>query len=172
MTRPVINISEIEPEPFPARMTPSGATAEKFEARLGYIAPLLGARQLGYNLTVVPPGKRAFPLHSHRVNEEMFFVLEGRGEVRIGGDVYPLRPGDIIACPAGGPETAHQIVNTGENELRFLAVSTKISPEVCEYPESGKFGVYAEFAAALGEAPQRFGFLGRPKDSLGYWDDE
>ena len=41
---------------------------------------------LHYNLTAVPPGKRAFPFHNHRVNEEMFFILEGTGEVRIGCD--------------------------------------------------------------------------------------
>jgi len=41
----------------------------------------LGARLLGYNITAVPPGKRAFPLHNHMVNEEMFFVVEGHGEV-------------------------------------------------------------------------------------------
>jgi uncharacterized cupin superfamily protein len=33
------------------------------------------------------------------------------------------RIGDIIAYPAGGKETAHQSTNTGEEELRFLAVA-------------------------------------------------
>ena len=54
------------------------------------------------------------------------------------------RIGDIIACPPGGPETAHQLINTGEGELKYLAVSTKLSPELCEYPDSGKFGVMAD----------------------------
>lgn len=74
---------------------------------MGFIAPLLGAQKLGYNLTVVLPGKRAFPFHNHRVNEEMFFVIEGAGEVRIGEAVYPIRSRDVVACPAGEPETAH-----------------------------------------------------------------
>lgn len=43
----------------------------------------------------------------------MFFVLQGTGEIRIGESTLPIRPGDVIACPAGGKETAHQIVNTG-----------------------------------------------------------
>ena len=49
----------------------------------------------------------------------MFFVLHGSGEVRIGEARYPIRAGDIIACPAGGKETAHQIINTGNEELRY-----------------------------------------------------
>lgn len=50
----------------------------------------------------------------------------------------------MIACAVGGPETAHQIVNTSNAELKYLAVSTRLSPEVCDYPDSEKFGVYAE----------------------------
>jgi uncharacterized cupin superfamily protein len=46
-----------------------------FEARLGDIGRRLGAQKLGYNLTVVPPGKRAFPFHNHHINEEMFVVV-------------------------------------------------------------------------------------------------
>lgn len=139
---------------------------------MGFIAPLLGAQKLGYNLTVVPPGKRAFPFHNHRVNEEMFFVIEGAGEVRIGEAVYPIRSGDVIACPAGGPETAHQMINTGTLELKYLAISTKLSPEIAEYPDSGKFGVLAESPAGPDGQPRGFRFVGRDTPSLDYWDEE
>ncbi|HEX7156213.1 MAG TPA: cupin domain-containing protein, partial [Burkholderiaceae bacterium] len=77
----------------------------------------------------------------------MFFVVEGKGEIRIGATVYPIREGDIIACPAGGKETADQIVNTGTRELKYLAVSTLQLPELAEYPDSGKFAVYADLPA-------------------------
>ncbi len=92
----------------------------------------------------------------------MFFVLEGAGEVRIGGETFPIKKGDFIACPPGGPELAHQIVNTSDAELKYLAVSTKESPEIAEYPDSKKFGVMTE----------GFRFLGRAGDSLDYWDGE
>jgi uncharacterized cupin superfamily protein len=85
---------------------------------------------------------------------------------------YPLRVGDFIACPAGGVETAHQIVNTGPEELRFLAVSTKRSPEICEYPHSGKFGVYGEFSEASDGKPTLFRYLGREAQSIDYWEGE
>jgi uncharacterized cupin superfamily protein len=120
---------------------------------------------------VVPPGKRAFPFHNHRVNEEMFFVLEGEGEVRIGAERHPIRRGDVIASVPGGPELAHQIVNTSNSELRYLSVSTKMSPELVEYPDSGKFGVGAEFPGSDGK-PKTVRFLGRMNASIDYWEGE
>ena len=101
---------------------------------MGMIGSMIGAQKLGYNVTEIPPGKRAFPFHNHRVNGEMFFVLVGRGEVRIGSQTYAIRAGDIIACPPGGQETAHQIINTGSKPPRYLAVSTQLSPEVEFFP--------------------------------------
>ncbi|HEX5125932.1 MAG TPA: cupin domain-containing protein [Rhodocyclaceae bacterium] len=169
MTKPIINIDEVELQPWPAAMAPTGSVAERFEARMGLVGKRIGARQLGYNITAVPPGKRAFPFHCHHANEEMFVVLQGTGEVRIGDEVYPVRAGDIIACPVGGKETAHQIVNTGTEEMRYLAVSTKLSPDIAEYPDSGKFGVLAESTAPDGKS-QMFRFVGRSGESLDYWE--
>ncbi len=172
MKRPVVNIADVELQPRPARFAATGSPADRFDARMGFISPLLGAQKLGYNLTAVPPGKRAFPFHNHHVNEEMFFVLQGEGEVRIGGSTFPIRTGDVIACPPGGHDTAHQIVNTGSTELRYLAVSTKLSPEIAEYPDSGKFGVLAELSSGPDGKRRTFRFVGREADGLDYWDGE
>jgi uncharacterized cupin superfamily protein len=171
MNPPILNVADLDYQGFPGGVPES--TRERYgDARLGQIGRVLGARKLGYNVTVLPPGRRAFPLHCHRINEEMFFVIEGRGEIRIGDATHAICAGDVIACPPGGPETAHQIVNNSEAELRYLAVSTLLSPEICEYPDSGKFGVAAEFDASADGAAQRFYHLGRPGASLGYWDGE
>ena len=172
MTKPIINIADVALDPRPAAFASSGPATERFDATMGYIGPRVGAQKLGYNITAVPAGKRAFPFHNHRVNEEMFFVLQGVGEIRIGESRYPIRVGDVIACPAGGTETAHQIINTGTDELRYLAVSTKLSPEIAEYPDSGKFGVLAELPVSADGKPQRFVFVGRAGDSLNYWEGE
>lgn len=172
MTKRILNISDVELQPRPAELAATGSAAERFDARMGMISPLIGAQKLGYNLTSVPPGKRAFPFHNHNINEEMFFVIEGAGEVRIGEDVYPIRQGDVIACPAGDKETAHQIINTGEMELKYLAISTKLSPEIAEYPDSGKFGVLAEYTPGADGQKRGFRFIGRLNQSLNYWEGE
>jgi len=119
----------------------------RFEARLGRIGSTLGARDLGFNVTVVPPGKRAFPYHLHHGIEEMFFILEGEGTLRYRGEEFALRKGDFIACPTG-PAGGHQIINSGTDELKYLAVSTVHSPDIVEYPDSGKVGAVAgDFAS-------------------------
>lgn len=102
----------------------------------------------------------------------MFFVIEGEGKIRIGEATYPIRPGDVVACPAGGKETAHQIINTGKVELKYLAVSTKLSPEIAEYPDSDKFGVLAEYSPGPDGRPRGFRFIGRENLNINYWEDE
>ena len=162
MRRNIINIAEIELQPRPPQFAPTGPAAERYEARMGMVGSRLGAQKLGYNITAVPPGKRAFPFHSHRAQEEMFYVIEGTGEVRIGAERFPIRAGDIIACPTGGPESAHQIINTGRSELKYLAVSSKSPTEICEYPDSGKI-------AGFGDSMR---FVLRGDQQVGYWDGE
>ena len=162
MKKPIINIADVTLQPRPPQFAPQGAAAQRFDARVGQIGRQIGAKKLGYNLTAVPPGKRAYPFHNHRSNEEMFYILEGRGEVRIGAETFPIRAGDFIACPPGGPELAHQIVNTGTAELKYLAVSTMRGPEVCEYPDSGKIGVLSDSIR----------YVNRSDSQVGYWDGE
>lgn len=115
---------------------------------------------------------RTHPRNGENVNEEMFFIIEGEGEVRIGKAVYPIRPGDVIACPAGGKEAAHQIVNTGTMELKYLAISTRLSPEIAEYPDSDKFGILTEYPPGPDGQPRGFRFFGRENLSISYWDGE
>ena len=171
MRKPVVNIADIQLRPRAAAYAASGAAAQRFGAQMGEIAPLIGAQKLGYNLTAIPPGKRAFPFHNHRVNEEMFFILEGSGQVRIGAQTHAIRTGDIIACPPGGPESAHQFINTGATDLKFLAVSTLIYPEICDYPDSGKFLVAENQRDADGNV-RGFRYIGRAESALDYWDGE
>jgi uncharacterized cupin superfamily protein len=136
MPKPIINLSEVE---F-TDIEENGC----YTSRRAQFSAAIGARQLGYNLTELPPGKAQCPFHAHRAEEEMFLVLDGEGELRFGAERYPIRRHDVIACPTGGPEVAHQIINTGSTTLRYLALSNLARVEVCEYPDSGKVGIYAD----------------------------
>ena len=131
--RPIVNIEDV---PLGDRNH-----GEKFAVKFGRVAPLVGLAALGCAVHVVPPGKRAFPFHRHHVNDEMFFILSGAGQYRLGDKIYPLRPGDFVGAPAGGD--AHQIVNTGKEDLRYLGFSTVGSVDVVDYPDSGKIAVAA-----------------------------
>jgi uncharacterized cupin superfamily protein len=135
MTKPFVNLDDVEFDDLEEN-GPYTSRRARFSAGIG-------ARRLGYNLTVVPPGKAQCPHHCHRVEEEMFLILEGEGELRFGTERHRIRKHDVIACPTGGPEVAHQIINTGTTELRYLALSINEPVEVCEYPDSEKVGVFA-----------------------------
>jgi uncharacterized cupin superfamily protein len=145
---------------------------EKFEARYGHVAPAIGAKLLGCGVHVVPPGKRAWPFHNHHVNEELFVILDGEGVARIGDREHAIRAGDIIAAPPGGPETAHQIINTSQKDLRYLCVSTMIPNEIVEYPDSGKVAAYVGSAPGTDPAPRTFNYRGRLGPRAEYWDGE
>ena len=168
----VINIDELEfarwDARFPREQKPP---ADRYGADIAQVGPPLGARKLGYNVTRIDPGRAAYPAHNHRVNEEMFLVLEGAGEVRIGGERFPVRKGDIIACPPGGPETAHQLRNTGTAPLEVLMVSTFEEADVVEYPDSGKTAFGALTPGADGK-PQLLRGIARNDQQPKYWEGE
>ncbi|MFP6743746.1 MAG: cupin domain-containing protein [Alphaproteobacteria bacterium] len=52
----------------------------------------------------------------------MFVILEGIGTLRYDGERHPVRQGDVIFTPTG-PGTAHQIINTSDAELRYMALA-------------------------------------------------
>ena len=150
----VVNIDELKLEHW--------EKGDRFASDGARIGPLVGAKDLGYSYDVVPPGKRSCPFHSHRAEEEMFFIVRGEGTLRYGGETRKIRAGDVICCPTGGPETAHQIVNDSNAPLAYLSVSTRMPAEVCEYPDSLKI-------AAFGPGVRH---VARAGDTVDYWADE
>lgn len=132
-----------------------------------------GGEAIGTSLYELPPGCRSWPLHYHTGNEEALYVLAGEGTLRTGADGetrHPVEPGDYVACPAD-ERGAHQLVNTGEEPLRFLAISTMNEPDVGVYPESGTVGVFVDTPpGGDGERPVS-GFFAEA-DAVDYWAPE
>lgn len=162
--KPIRNLDELTLEQH--------AAGTRYAAQFAQLGPLIGARKLGCRFNVIPPGKAAWPFHSHLVNEELVFVLSGQGELRFGTERHPLRAGDVVGLPPGGAECAHQIINDGDGELRYLAVSTMEEPDIGLYPDSGKFAVFAGSAPGGDRGKRRFSYIGRPESAVDYWDGE
>ena len=125
------------------------------------------ATKLGMSIDIVAPGLRSCPYHFHYAQEEAFVILEGEGTLRVAGEMLAIKTGDVIFIPPG-PAYPHQIINTSNAPLKYLSISTRDSPEVVEYPDSGK---YLASASRDGDA---YGFarMHREKDDLDYWDGE
>src|SRR5262249_45689119 len=64
----------------------------------------------------LPPGKATTP-HHHPKTEEIYYILEGTGEMTIAGETRAVGPGDAIAIPPG---LRHTISNSGTCTLKFL----------------------------------------------------
>src|SRR5687768_16639409 len=131
----VVNVDEVEE---------TGGESGSWGSYDRRLTPSMRARggRLGVSRTRIPPGRSGCPFHYHQREDEVFFVLSGRGVLRYGDDVRTLRPGDCVSCPAG-TKTAHQIANPFDEDLVYLAIGPHDPDEICVYPDSGKVMVRA-----------------------------
>jgi uncharacterized cupin superfamily protein len=127
----------------------------------------LGLQRLGIGYSEVPPGKSGCPFHCHSAEDELFVILAGSGLYRFGSEEYAFEAGDVLAAPAGGPETAHQIKNTGREVLRYLSISANADAEIIQYPDSDKF--QAKSRLPDGRVVKH---IGRRPESVDYWSGE
>jgi uncharacterized cupin superfamily protein len=140
--------------------------APLYDTSCARLARGTAARKLGASIDTVAPGMRSCPYHCHHAQEEMFVILAGHGTLRVADEMLPLRAGDIAFIPPG-PDYPHQIINTSDAPLKYLSISTRETPEICEYPDSGKF-----LATAASAEGGRFDALHRSGGNLDYWDGE
>lgn len=160
MNKPFVNLDELD-------NFEENSQGSKYGEKYAPISDLIGAKKLGYSLSIVPPGKRVCPFHNHQVNEEMFLILEGEGTLRFGDQEYSIKKHDIIACPPGGREVAHQIINTSKKNLKYLCLSTNEDVEVCEYPDSNKV------MSMVGEpGSRRFKYMTKADQEVSYYEGE
>jgi uncharacterized cupin superfamily protein len=156
---PILNIADITDY----QQNDDGA----FQEQCAPISDHIGARKLGYNVVILQPGFKACPFHNHHINEEMFLVLEGSGTLRFGSATFAIGKDDIIACPPGGKSVAHQIINSSDQPLKYLALSTNEPYEICEYPDSNKV-----LSMVGDQAQPRFSHISRLTDGVDYFEDE
>ncbi|MCA1439060.1 cupin domain-containing protein [Ensifer sp. IC4062] len=159
--KPIVNLKNLKLEHWQR-----GSFFESSDVSFG---ALLGLKDLGIGYGEVPAGKSGCPFHNHHVEEELFIILEGAGTYRFGNERYDVGPGDVLGAPAGGPETAHHLINTGTTTLKYLSISTMAATEICEYPDSGKFLAKTR---RPGSPNASFRFVGRHASTVDYWDGE
>ena len=134
------------------------------------LARRLGGEQLGASIYVLGPGQKSFPYHFHHANEEMLIVLEGSVTVRTQQGEHAAVRGDTLIFKRG-PEGAHQVINASADESRILMISTMVEPDVTEYPDSGKVGVFAGRAPGESGKASLWKYLDATAE-LDYFDGE
>lgn len=131
----VINAEEVPSEYW-------GHESGRFGADAREVAVALGAKELGFCIVSLSPGKRSCPYHFHHGEEELFYVLSGRGQLRQGDadgeeELIELAAGDFASFPPG-TGIAHQFHAHTDETFVYLALSNQVKGDVCEYPDSNK----------------------------------
>jgi uncharacterized cupin superfamily protein len=116
-----------------------------------------GSRHTGLKHVTAPPGVLTCVPHCHSAEEELFVVLEGEGVCRLGDESHDVRPGSVVARPAG-TAVAHSFT-AGEGGIALLAYGTREPHDICFYPRSGKIAISG------------LGVVGRI-EPVEYWQDE
>jgi quercetin dioxygenase-like cupin family protein len=124
-----------DPEPGAGPATVDLGEVERGTATAGRHFLLGATPEIGCNsatqfIGLIPPGRA--PDHFHRY-DEVIYVLEGVGELSIGGEQAALRAGSCVHLPK---TLVHCLANTGDAEMRVLGVFRPAgSPAEAYYPD-------------------------------------
>ena len=72
-----------------------------------------------FSFQVFQPGTETGFLHTHKVHEELYFFLSGRGEFQVDGQVIPVGEGSVVRV---APEGERSVRNNGTEPLVMLCV--------------------------------------------------
>jgi uncharacterized cupin superfamily protein len=112
--------------------------AEFAKAKSGPKPP--GPAPFEVEMTRIPPGRANYPFHSHATEWEFYLIVSGTGTMRAGKKRVKLQPGDCVLNPPG---EAHQILNTGREDLVYYCIANNAPTDVWHYPDSNKWGARA-----------------------------
>jgi mannose-6-phosphate isomerase-like protein (cupin superfamily) len=81
-----------------------------------------GAQLVDYRISTYQPMAHV-EMHTHKVQEQIYHVLEGEGMMVMDGKEQVVRKHDVIFIPPG---VAHSITNNGLVDLTFIVVTTPV----------------------------------------------
>ena len=129
-------------------------------------------RQLGAALSAavweLEPGATQAPYHFHHGGEELLIVLRGTPTLRSPEGERELKEGEVVHFPRG-PEGAHQLSNRSGEIVRYVLAASQGTPEIIEYPDSGKIAAMARTETS-GGGP--LFTVNRLEDAVDYYDGE
>jgi mannose-6-phosphate isomerase-like protein (cupin superfamily) len=83
------------------------------------------SQHIDYRISMYQPMAHV-ALHSHKVQEQIYHVLEGEGLMEVDGERRVVRKHDVIFLPPG---ISHSIANSGLVDLVFLVVTSPVSDD-------------------------------------------
>ena len=96
----------------------------KYPGAMRFMADTLETEQIAFTHRLMPAqsgGKGSYG-HRHRTQEEVYYVLSGRVEFKIGDDVVEVGPGHAVRVAA---DTWRSVWNEGPGDAELLIVSMR-----------------------------------------------
>ncbi len=103
----IADLNQIEGRRYPA--------GRRTQNLVGGVSPVQ-AKNFSMGFVTLDPEGGQVPWHQQD-QEEVYFIIEGIGEMCLGGEVRELRSGQIVQIPPG---VFHQLSNKGETLLKML----------------------------------------------------
>jgi mannose-6-phosphate isomerase-like protein (cupin superfamily) len=82
-------------------------------------------RHIDYRISMYQP-MAYVQKHAHKVQEQVYHVLQGEGLMEIGDERHVVREHDVIFLPRG---VEHSIANSGLTDLVFLVVTSPVTDD-------------------------------------------
>jgi len=112
------NLAEVPWQEFPGHF---GGALSKALVR----PETAGSRLIDYRISRYQP-MAYVALHTHKLQEQVYHVLEGEGMMELDGRSQVVRKHDIIYIPPG---VEHAITNSGLSDLTFIVATTPVEDE-------------------------------------------
>mgnify|MGYP003337303341 CR=1 FL=1 len=80
------------------------------------------AKRIDYRISMYQPMAYVQP-HVHKVQEQIYHVIEGEGLMELDGKKQVMRKHDYVFIPPG---VVHAMYNTGASDLVFLVVTAPV----------------------------------------------
>ena len=148
-------------EPFSLEQVPweEYSHGERFGVSFRSIGDYGGGTRVGVSMEVLSPGKQAYPMHLHMLEEEHLLILEGKATLRLGERSFELSAGSC-ACFHAGQKAAHALINASDEPCRYLIIGERNPHDVVVFTDSGRVSV-----RLMGE-----GY--RKAATMDYWEGE
>ena len=112
------NVAEVPWQEFPGHF---GGALSKALVR----PETAGSQLIDYRISTYQPMAHV-ALHTHKVQEQVYHVLDGEGMMEMDGKRQVVRKHDVIYIPPG---VAHAIYNNGLTDLTFIVATTPANDE-------------------------------------------
>ncbi len=106
----IADLKKIPGRTFPARRWT--------RALVGQAGQPIAAQGFAMGYVVLEPGGGQVPWHN-QTQEEIYMVLQGRGEICVGAERGDISEGQCVFLP---PQQFHQLTNTGDEPLHLMYV--------------------------------------------------